>query len=483
MFPRRCARFVESSLLVAVSSILLAACAVNPATGRRQLSLIGEEGEIEMGREADGQIVASLGLYPDSAVQAYVRALGLSLAAQSERPSLPWTFRVVDDPTVNAFALPGGFIYITRGILSHLTSEAQLVGVLGHEIGHVTGRHSVNQMSRQQLAQLGLGVGMILSEDLRSVGDLASAGLQLLSLRHSRGDETEADELGIRYMRRTGHDPRELAGVMGMLGRTAEVYGGGGRVPEWLSTHPDPANRVENIRALVAGSTESSGGVVDREAFLRRLDGLVFGPNPREGFFDGASFHHPELAFRIDFPQGWKTVNQKAAVQGVSVAEDAILVLTLAGGSDAAALADFRAQEGVSTSAPRSGRVQGLNTAGADFSVQAEGGEMVGTVRFVEHRGATYRLLGYASVADWAGYRGAVQASVDSFRRETDRAVLSLQPDRLEIVSLGQDASLEAFVTRYPSVVASPIVALINQIADTGTFARGSLAKQVVGGR
>ena len=208
-------------LAVAASFAVVTSCAVNPATGQREFSLVSEGQEIAMGREADPQIVAQLGLYPDSAVQRYVSDLGLRLAAQSERPDLPWTFRVLDDPTVNAFALPGGFIYITRGILTHLESEAQLVGVLGHEIGHVTARHSASQMSRAQLAQIGLVAGMVFSETVRDYAGVASQSLGLLFLKFGRDDESQADELGIRYMTRVGYDPRELAGVMTMLSRTS----------------------------------------------------------------------------------------------------------------------------------------------------------------------------------------------------------------------------------------------------------------------
>src|SRR5687768_16095576 len=177
----------------AVALILIAGipgCATNPATGRRQVMLVGENQEIEMGREADQQIGAAYGLYPDEDVQRYVAGLGKDLAAGSERPNLPWTFRVVDDPSVNAFALPGGFIFVTRGLLSHMTSEAELVSVIGHEIGHVTGRHSVEQLSKAQLAQVGLVAGMILSPELASgYGDLANTGLSLLFLKYGRDDE------------------------------------------------------------------------------------------------------------------------------------------------------------------------------------------------------------------------------------------------------------------------------------------------------
>ncbi|RMH15510.1 MAG: peptidase M48, partial [Gemmatimonadetes bacterium] len=186
-------------------ALLAWACAVNPATGRRQLVLFGEDREIAMGREADRAFAAQLGEVDAPELTAYVRDLGLRLAAVSERPDLPWSVRVLDDPTVNAFALPGGFLFVTRGLLASLDSEAELAGVLGHEIGHVTARHSAERLSRQQLQSLGLGLGMVLSTDLRRVGDLVSTGLALVDLRFSRGDELEADHLGARYMARAGY--------------------------------------------------------------------------------------------------------------------------------------------------------------------------------------------------------------------------------------------------------------------------------------
>src|SRR5205823_13800609 len=191
--------------LAALVPLVAAACAANPATGARQIMLVSESQEIAMGRDYDRQIVASIGLYPDSALQRYIQQFGMRLAATSERPNLPWTFRVVDDPVVNAFALPGGFIYVTRGILAHLNSEAELAGVVGHGIGHGTARHSASQMSKQQLAQIGLAVGSIASPEFGRYAGVASAGLGVLFLKFSRDDESQADHLGLRYMRRAAY--------------------------------------------------------------------------------------------------------------------------------------------------------------------------------------------------------------------------------------------------------------------------------------
>ncbi|RPJ83768.1 MAG: peptidase M48, partial [Acidobacteria bacterium] len=226
-------------LRISLFGFLAVTCATNPVTGKRELALISEAQEIEMGREADKEVSAAYGIYPDEALQRYVQTLGASIAARTERPKLPWTFRVVDDPSVNAFAIPGGFIYVTRGILTHLNSEAELVGILGHEIGHVTARHSVNQMSKQQLAQIGLIAGMVLSPEVARFGNLLQTGVGLLFLKYGRDDERQADQLGLKYMVANGYDPRRLVNVFQMLdGVSRQEGGGGGRLPEWLSTHP-----------------------------------------------------------------------------------------------------------------------------------------------------------------------------------------------------------------------------------------------------
>ena len=249
---------------------LAVACATNPVTGKRQLALVSEAQEIEMGRQAAQQVAQTLGFIEDQGLQALVQRVGGRLAADSERPSLPWEFHVVDDPTPNAFALPGGFIYVTRGMVTLMTSEAQLASVLGHEIGHVTARHSVSQISQQQLAQIGLGLGSIFSPAVQQLSSALGAGLQLLFLRHSRDDERQADELGFRYIRTHGYDVQEFGKVFQSLERTTQAAADGGSpVPSWLSTHPAPGERVETATARAAAVGRQPDATVGRETFLR----------------------------------------------------------------------------------------------------------------------------------------------------------------------------------------------------------------------
>lgn len=474
-------RAVRRSLSV-LALAALPGCAVNPATGQRELSLIGEAREVEMGREGSGQVAASLGLVPDSALQSYVSELGLRLAAVSERPDLPWSFQVVDDPVVNAFALPGGFIFVTRGILAHFESEAELVGVLGHELGHVTARHSVRQMSRQQLQQIGLGVGMILSEDVRDYGELFATGLGLLNLRYSRGDETQSDELGVRYMSRAGYDPDALVGVFQML---ASVSGGEGegRAPQWQLTHPYPENREAHIRDVIASLETVPQGDPGRDRYLDRLQGLVYGENPREGYFEDARFLHPALAFQLDFPRGWKGVNQRSLVGAVAPGQNAYVVLEIV--EDAqdplTALRAFLAQEGVRAGRIREEEVYGVPRAGALFAATTDDGEVRGEVVFLRHGDAVYRILGLAGAAAWDGVASAVGSALTSFQPVTDPAVLGVQPWRLEVVRVPEAMTVEEFHRRYPSVAPLAEVARLNRRAPGDRVDAGTRLKRVVG--
>lgn len=460
---------------------VIAACAVNPATGEYEFMLVSESQEIAMGREADPEVAASMGLVEDPELQAYVSDLGSRLAAISERPQLPWSFKVVDDPVVNAFALPGGFIYVTRGILAHFEDEAELAGVLGHEIAHVTARHSASQMSRQQLQQIGLGVGMIFSETVREYSGLASAGLQLLNLSYSRGDESEADRIGLTYMARQGYDPDAMIGMFQML---AQVGGGGdGRVPEWQSTHPYPENRESDIRRSIAEGGYSAGGIVNRDAYLDHIDGLVYGPNPREGFFQGPRFLHPDLAFELTFPAGWTTVNQRQVVGGIAPAEDAVLVLGLVegAGEPAAELREFLAQDGVRGGTIREDGSADVERVRADFEVTTQDGVLRGEMAFVRYGGLVYRLLGYALSSRWSAYSAAVASSISSFRAVTDPAVLGVQPMRLQIVTLPGAMSLDTYVGRNPGPLDAADLAVLNRTQPAAVLSAGRRIKTVVG--
>lgn len=471
---------------LAAAALATAACSVNPATGERQLLLVSRSQEISMGRQYDQQVVATMGLVADSALQAWVQDLGTRIARTSENPDLPWTFRVVDDPVVNAFALPGGFIYVTRGILAHMDNEGQLAAVLGHEIGHVTARHSAAQMSQQQLAQIGLVVGVVLKPELERYAGIAQAGLGVLFLKHSRDDERQADDLGLRYMQNANFDPRQAPEVFTMLTNVTAASGGDGP-PEWLSTHPNPDSRRERLEAAIAAQPPRNydAMTVNRDAYLRHLDGLVFGADPREGYFRGAVFRHPTLRFQLSFPAGWSTANQRDAVFAVSPAQDGIVQLKLAGESTPEAAAQsFFMQEGIQASAPTRTTIGGQPAVGAAFTATTDDGTLQGEALFIGYRGQVFRLLGFATSGAWNGYAGAANQSLRSFAPLTDPAALAAEPRRVQIVQLDRTMNFREFAERYARVEGdADRLMLINQTHANARFVTGQRLKTLTAGR
>jgi predicted Zn-dependent protease len=306
-----------------------AACATNPVTGKRELSLMSEAQEVQIGQQQDVEVRREMGVYNDRALQEYVSTLGMKLAQVSERPNLPWHFTVVDVPAINAFALPGGYIYITRGILPFLDDEAQLAGVLGHEIGHVTARHAAQQYSRATGAQLGLILGSIFVPQTRPFAQLGESGLGLLFLKYGRDDEEQADTLGVKYASGAGWDPAGVPQMLTTLARIEEASDNKG-VPNWLSTHPAPVDRVQKVQTAVQQAEAGAGRfTTDRDGYLRRIDGIVYGDNPEQGVVRGASFLHAGLRFAIDFPIGWDINNGQTQVVAKEPGADALMLLQL----------------------------------------------------------------------------------------------------------------------------------------------------------
>jgi predicted Zn-dependent protease len=471
-----CARPLAAVVLV----LSLAACAVNPVTGKRQLAIISEAQEVAMGKQAAAEAAQALGLVDDPALQQYVSRLGLRLAKASERPELPWSFAVVDDPTPNAFALPGGFIFLTRGMMNLMESEAELASVLGHEIGHVTARHSVAQISKQQLAQLGLGLGGVLFPEVAQFGDALSTGLGLLFLKHGRDAERQADDLGFAYARTGGYDVREMDDVFAALAR----IGGEQRsaLPTWMATHPAPEERIQRLQARLAEAPAQGDARVARAEYLQRIDGLAYGEDPRQGFFDDGVFHHPELAFRVAFPRGWQAQNLPQAVVAVSPNRDAALELTLAPGEPLAAARRFLSQQGLSPLQSTRETINGLPAVVSAFQAATEQGVVAGYVAHVGHGNRTYQLVAYSGGDRIRAYQGAFQQTIGSFARETSAQVLNVRPNRMDVVRVDRATTLGEFHARHRPPVTVEELAVLNQVEGAGTsLEAGRLVKSVVG--
>ncbi len=484
MRPRPPLSFVVPLLLAVVLAGSASGCAKNPVTGKRQLALISQDQEVELGKQARAEAVAALGLYPDEALQRYVAGLGMELAKRSERPQLPWSFEVIDDASINAFALPGGPVFVTRGLLTHMNSEAELVAVLGHEVGHITARHAVSLISKQQLAQVGLGVGSILlPERLAGLADVAGAGASLLFLRYGRDAERQSDSLAWDYMLENGYDVREMRDVFVTLGRASESEGAG-RLPQWLSTHPESAERVKAIDERLRKEPPPPPEKLkeNREALLAHLEGVTFGADPRQGVFRGNTFLHPELGIQVSFPNGWQALNQPQAVSAISPRQDAAVQLGVVAGTPEDAAQKFFSQRGIQRGDTQAGTLNALPAVSAYFAAQTEEGVLAGLVTFIGHAGKTYQLIAYTGAQGLSAYDAAFRQTMGSFGEVKDPEVLRLQPAKLHIVTLPEALTVAAANARFPSTVDLKTVALINGVEAGATLPAGSRFKQVTGG-
>jgi predicted Zn-dependent protease len=429
---------------------VITACAVNPVTGKRQLTLMSEAQEIQLGATSDPSIVAQYGEVDDAELSAYVANIGGQIARVSHRPNLRFTFRTLDDPVVNAFALPGGYVYMTRGILAYLNSEAAMAGVLGHEVGHVTARHGVNQYTNQQLLGLGLGLGSVLSEGFAQYAQIASVGAQLMLLKFGRDDESQSDELGVEYATRIGYDTHDMAEFFGTLDR---LTGDAGRLPEWQSTHPDPGGRFERVNQLTAASqTGDRTFSTNRAEYLAMIDGMVFGPDPRQGFVEGGAFIHPGLDFEFAVPRGWRVANGSTQVQlGPSDGSMAVIFSLDGQSADArAAATEFSRQSGVTVTRSWQVAIAGTSAIRLRSTAESQSGQIGVLSTFIDFDGRVYVFHGLAAVEDFSRAESTLADVADAFDRVGDRSHMSVQPVRLKIVRAPSAGTFQAIASRYP---------------------------------
>lgn len=482
------------ALLLAL--LLLSACGTtntNYVTGEEQRGAYTWAQEVELGREADRQISAAYGLYDNAALSQYVQQLGeevLQTSAYSdpstpaEIRSTPFTFRVLDSPVVNAFALPGGFIYVTRGLLAHLENEAQLAVVLGHEIGHVLGRHSSEQAARQQLSQLGLLGAAVLGgvvgggQVAEGILNYGSVGTQLLTLKYGRGAEREADRAGVAYAEFAGYESMEAVEFFETLQRIGEASGQGS-LPNFLSTHPNPGERAQTIPQLAAEFAPGGTEVGERE-YLTRIDGIVLGENPRQGFVEGNTFYHPDLRFRFSYPRGWRLQNSPAAVVIGEPDGRAAIQFTFAQEQTAEAAARaFASQQGIQVNRSQRVSIGGYPGYRVEGGAQQQGGALGFSATFVEYGGNVYQILGLTSANAFGQYVDEFRATAESFDRLTDPQYLNREPVRLDLVSVNSTTTIQALLRgrTLPRDFDAQEVAIMNQVDLTEPIPTGSLVK------
>ena len=481
-------RYSINSLLIA-TLLLFNSCATNPVTGKKDISFISEDQEIAMGKEADPQIIAQFGLYENPALQKFIQDKGQKMAAVSHRSNLNYEFKIVDSPVINAFAVPGGYVYFTRGIMAHFNNEAQFAGVLGHEIGHITARHTAQQQSKAVLAQGGLILGMILSPTVAQYGEQAMQGLGLLFLKFGRDDERESDRLGVEYSTKIGYDAAEMADFFLTLQRK-QTEAGAGEIPDFLSTHPNPGDRYTTVHELAAEWKKKENlttAQVNRNEYLKRIDGIVYGEDPKQGFVENNVFYHPVLKFQFPIPAGWGHMNSPQQVQMAPKDGKAVMGLTLAPGETLEAAAQQMVQQyGLQVLESKSVQVNGLPALAivADPKPQEQQQQQqqqpkIRTLTYlIQYGGNIYHMMGITTEADFNAYFQTFSNTMQGFKQLTDPDKLNRQPDRVRIKPVNQSMTLAAALSSYKVPQAQmEELAILNGMELTDRVEKGTLIK------
>jgi predicted Zn-dependent protease len=471
-------------------ALAAAGCATNPVSGRPELVLVSAEREQQLGREEAQRVEQEMGRLPEPALQAYVESVGRRLAAQSPRRDVDYRFQVVDSPEPNAFALPGGYVYVTRGLLIITSSEDELATVIGHEIGHVAARHSVQQISRAAPLAVVTGLGAALtglvSPSLgRAVAGAGGAASQFVLAPFGRDQEREADRVGQELAAAAGWNPAALPAFLRAMGREEELERGGPRRPSFLDTHPSTPERIaatteharELARAPLAPITP------DRAGYLRRLDGLVVGARAAHGVFQGQQFLHPDLGFTLRFPDRWPTDNDPRQVAAMAPDQKALVLLELAAEGDDP-LAGARAlEQALKTPVVRNtrvSRVNGLPVARTQLRGRAGDGEVAVLFAWIAYGGRVYQLAGVTPVELSGHLQPAFEELVGSFRplRPEERA--TVREVRLRLVEGRAGETVGALAARAGTTWSAAMVAIANGLAPDARLAAGQLLKVAV---
>ena len=438
--------------VITVALLFIWSCAINPVTGKREFMLLSEADEIKLGQKSDPSIVQMYGVYEDEDLQKYLNELGQKMVKVSHRSHLKFEFKLMDSPVINAFAVPGGYVYITRGIMAYMNSEAELAGVVGHEIGHVTARHSAKQYSNAQVAQLGLGLGTVLAPEFAHYAGMAAQGIGLLFMRFSRDHERQSDDLGVEYATKVGYDAREMSNFFHTLDKMQGESSQGG-LPDWFSTHPNPADRVVDVKKKAEEwrtKVNSADLKINRNEYLNRINGLIFGENPRQGFVENNVFYHPDLKFKFPFPAGWKLTNLPTQVQIVSADEKGAVLFSLSSdGTIIDSFNDFVKQTQATINEQKDLKVNGFTAKRSLVTLSGQSGPLKVLSYFIQKEKYIYTFHGFTKEPFFKELGGALEQPMTGFSVLTNRTKLSVRPERLKIQKITKNMTLEAAFKQY----------------------------------
>ncbi len=463
-------RPTRASIILSIVISSLLGCAGRPS----ELLLQSTETDRQLGMEVSRQVAQQMGIVDKPAVFSYLSEIGHRLTGQIVDRRFDYTFQIVDQPEPNAFAAPGGFVYVSRGLLALANSEDELANVVAHEIVHVDRRHTAKQLSRQRLPSLftlpGRAVGRVISQDLGNILNLpaATVGASFMA-SYSRQHELEADELGQQLSARAGYDPAALAAILEQIERQEQLQTGTTKGFSFFNTHPTAPRRVRDIteRAQSISRAKGVGVARDKGVFLERLEGITVGTNPANGIFQGQKFLHPDLDFFIEFPRDWKTVNARHAVGAISPRQDALIFIGVIGvGSGPEEIARaFRAaleaEFGIAPSRSDAVKIGDWPAYLLTFTDHSGREPVYMHFLWVGARGFIYQMIGLATER----YGPALRETALAFRPLTAEEKASIQVTRVHIVSARAGEDLDQFSERTGNIWDPQETAVMNGIA------------------
>jgi len=466
---------------------VMAGCAVNPVSGRPELTLISAKQEQELGAEEAKKVESGMGFADDSGFAPFLDQLGQRLAEHSPRKNVTFQFHIVDMAEPNAFALPGGYIYVSRGLLALTNTEGELAGVVGHEIGHVAGKHAVQRISKQApvAAVFGLVSGITglvsrtVGDLIGGVGDLAQSAI---FSPYSRSQETEADEVGQQIAAAAGWDPIELSTFLANLEREVTLHEKEPRKPSFFDSHPATPARVADTARQAKSLTRATRDPISptREAYLARLDGIVVGPRAANGVFHDMVFLHPDLDVFVKFPEKWQHENAPEKIVAVAPKGEAAVVLEVAAHGDDP-FEGARALDKVNhTKLAAQAKSIAINGLPAARAVIPTDGRAHAEVIWIAHGGLIFQLVAVASSERFRAFQQELEAVAGSFRPLSGHERARITETRIRLLTARKGETIEALAVRAHSVWKADEVAVVNGLVAATQLREGQVLKVAV---
>lgn len=493
----RLSRYFTITIPTLVLLLFTSSCVVQESaiSGTKRAYAYSWDQEVQIGNEVDEEIVGQYGIYTDEGLNSYYKELSHEILQNSHMrgedtddkfKNTEFTFRILDSPVVNAFALPGGFVYVTRGLMAHMNNEAQIAVVIGHEIGHVAARHASQRGLEQMIGQVAIVGGAILGQELlglpgETIMNLSSQAAQLLFLKHSRDHERESDQLGVEYAAKTGFAASEGAEFFTSLRRLSEQSGQA--LPNLLSTHPDPGEREEEIPRLAEDWREKGFDqqILNDEKYMSMIEGMIYGENPRNGFAEDGVYYHPEFEFFMSIPSEWNMINQATQVIMVSSDEDAVIIFRLDQESSTAreSVENFLRENEITTSDQGSaGNAGNFPAYQANFDITEGENEVRVNLYALEYNNQVFRFINYTDKSQFEKYSTDFMMTTHSFNRLRDSRILNIEPVTLRVVKTDRRAPFSDFLpSNLPMSITAEELAIVNQVYLDDTIEEGTLIK------